>query len=390
MRYGIAEQNNTEKFKLFDLLLIVGLTLAPMTGFRVWRVGPAEVMCLLWGIRPLMKRRIHWSDTLRFFVLFLVTLGLGAICGSIIAPKELSIPGLLTWLYLAIIAVGLYEGLSQKNLAYTEKLLRAFSVTAILWYMFLYFYGRFVSRSFLGAPLWYYSRYSGGGTNPHQVAVMLCGLCFVFTRQILNRRKILLNLLFIAMSVFLLFKTDSSTGIMALFAGFLVSLYFYLINISPRNKVPVAVVMTLILLLVGLLAYSFLFDRFMSWVSSDSNGIGRLEIFSSFPATFAKSPIFGLGPGTHGVGGTIEFHSTYLEIAAASGLVGFTVFVIYTVRIFKLTLRSDWRLLVILISMYTYGLAGFALRRLVYWGILAFVLVIAEKRLQIQQLGYEE
>ena len=66
------------------------------------------------------------------------------------------------------------------------------------------------------------------------------------------------------------------------------------------------------------------------------------------------------------------------------------MFVIYTVRIFKLTLRSDWRLLVILISMYTYGLAGFAMRRLVYWGILTFVLVIAEKRLQIQQLGYEE
>ena len=34
--------------------------------------------------------------------------------------------------------------------------------------------------------------------------------------------------------------------------------------------------------------------------------------------------------------------------------------------------------------MYAYGLAGFAMRRLVYWGILMFVLVIAEKKIALQ------
>ena len=384
MRVAFSQQRDPDRFKLFDLLLIVGLTLAPMTGLRVWRVGPAEILCLIWGLRPLLKRRMRWSDTLSFFVLFLVTLAFGFVIGSFVTPDETSITGLLTWLYLAIISIGMYEGLSKKPLNYVEKLFRTFSVTAILWYLALYIYGRYVSKTFLGAPLWYYSRFSGGATNPHQVAVMLCGLCFVYVREILDRRRVPLNLFFAASSVYLLLQTSSSTGVLAFFLALLFAIYLTMLNTFPKSKVQVAVVMTLGIVLIGLFIYSFVYDRFMSWVASDSNGLGRLEIFSSFPETFAKSPIVGLGPGTHGENGYIEFHNTYLEIAAASGIVGFAVFVLYTVRIFKKILHGDWRLFPVIIAMYSYGLAGFAMRRLVYWGILIFSIVIAEKKLALQ------
>lgn len=384
MRSGLAIQQDQDKFKPFDLLLIVGLTLAPMTGFRVWRVGPAEILCLLWGIRSLMKWRFHKSDTLVFFALFLVTLALGYLVCSFIAPSEASLTGLLTWLYLAIIAMALYEGLSKKSLYYVEKLFRLFSRTAILWYLALYVYSRLVSRTFLGAPLWYYSRFSGGGTNPHQVAVMLCGLCFVFVRGIIKKRAVLLNMAFTAAAVFLLVETDSAIGIMAVFLGFLISAYFVLIHVFPHNSKQVGVLMFLGLALIGVLFYSFFFDNFMNWIAKDSNGMGRFDIFASFPASFVRSPVVGLGPGTHGKGGTIEFHNTYLEIAAASGVIGFTVFLVYTVRIFKKTLHGDWSLFPTVVAMYGYGLAGFAMRRLVYWGILMFVLVIAEKKIALQ------
>ena len=385
MRTGLTVQRDQDNFKLFDLLLIVGLTLAPMTGFRVWRVGPAEILCLLWGIRSLLKWRFRKSDTLSFFAVFLITLALGFVICTFVAPSETSLTGLLTWLYLAIIAMSLYEGLSKRSLYYVEKLLRIYSTTAILWFLFLYGYGRLVSKTFLGAPLWYYSRFSGGATNPHQVAVMLCGLSFVYVRQILNRRKVLLNLLFTAASVFLLLKTSSSTGILAFFTSALICIYLIAIHAFPRSKAQVAILMTLGILLIGLFVYSFVYDRFMSWVASDSNGLGRLRIFASFPETFAKSPIVGLGPGTHGENGYIEFHNTYLEIAAASGIVGFAAFTLYTVRIFKKVLRGDWRLFPILVAMYAYGLAGFAMRRLVYWGVLVFSIVIAEKRLALME-----
>ena len=389
MRYGRLEQNNTEKFKLFDLLLIVGLTIAPMTGFRVWRVGPAEVLCLLWGFRHLFKRRFRWNDTLKFFVPFLIALAFGWVICSFVAPDEASITGLLTWLYLAIIAISIYEGLSKNTLAYTEKLLRIFSVTAILWYMFLYLYSRFFGRTFLGAPLLYYSRFSGGGTNPHQIAVMLCGLTFVFARQILNRRHVYLNLIFLVMSVYLLVQTDSSTGILSIFLGFIICLYFVLVNLFPGRRVSVAALMIVGLLLIGVFSYRFIFQKFMDWVASDSNGMGRFAIFASFPETFAKSPVFGLGPGTHAMDGYIEFHNTYLEIAVASGVVGSVAFLAYTVRIFKKLLQGDWKLIAIVVTMYAYGLAGFAMRRLVYWGILMFVIVIAERNIEIRQMEAE-
>ena len=390
MRIGYAQQRNTESFKLFDLLLVVGLTLSPMTAFRVWKVGPAEVLCLLWGIRYLFKRRFRKNDTISFFVPFLIILTLGFIYCSFIARNEASVNGLLTWLYLALIAISLYEGLSQKSLSYTEKLLRIFSTTAILWYFFLFLYSRTISPRFLGAPLWYASkRFSGGGTNPHQVAVMLCGLCFVFAREVMNRRRVYLNILFAGISIYLLYQTASSTGVMAIFLGFLICVYFLLVNIFPKSRAPVAVILTLILALIGIFVYRLLYSRFMSWVASDDNGLGRLNIFAEFPASFARSPIIGLGPGTHGRGGVIEFHNTYLEIAAASGVLGFFVFLVYTVRIFKKILRGDWKLFPAVCAMYTYGLAGFAMRRLIYWGILMFVVVIAEKKLQIQQQGDE-
>ena len=385
MRIGLTVQRDQDNFKLFDLLLIVGLTLAPMTGFRVWRVGPAEILCLLWGIRSLLKWRFRKSDTLSFFAIFLIALSLGFILCSFIAPDEASVTGLLTWLYLAIIAMGLYEGLSKRSLSYVEKLFRIYSITAVLWFLFLYVYGRVVSKTFFGAPLWYYSRYSGGATNPHQVAVMLCGLCFVFIRQVLERRKMFLNLFFAAASAFLLLQTSSSTGLLAIAVGMLFCIYLVLINVFQQRKAQVAIVMTLVIVLIGLFIYSFVFERFMNWVASDSNGLGRLRIFASFPETFAKSPIVGLGPGTHGEDGYIEFHNTYLEIVAASGIIGFTAFALYSVRIFKKFLRGDWRLFPILVAMYAYGLAGFAMRRLVYWGIVIISVVIAEKRLALQK-----
>ncbi|MBR5093672.1 MAG: O-antigen ligase family protein [Oscillospiraceae bacterium] len=385
MRYASAEQKRSERFKLFDLLLVVGLTLAPMTGLRVWKVGPAEVLCLIWAIRPLLKRRVRLNDTLSFFAVFLIAMSFGSVIGIYVTPGQVSPSGLLTWIYLAIIALGMYEGLSKMSLTYVEKLLRTFSTASILWYLFLFLYARSVGKTFLGAPLYYYHRYTGGALNPHQIAVMLCSLCFIFARQMLERRKVYLNLIFMALSVYLLIQTESSTGILAVGLGFCVFIYSIAVNAFPRSKVPLTIVMTLLLILIGLFIYEFLFERFMRWIASDSNGMGRITIFASFPETFAKSPIFGLGPGTHALEGDIEFHNTYLEIAAASGIVGFTAFMVYTVRIFRKTVSGEWKLFPVVCTMYAFGLAGFAMRRLVYWAILSFVLVIAEKHLQIQQ-----
>ena len=85
-----------------------------------------------------------------------------------------------------------------------------------------------------------------------------------------------------------------------------------------------------------------------------------------------------MGPGFHALGGTIEYNNTDLEIIAMSGLVGFAIFVVFTVRILLL-LRVDYTLMLIALPLYVYGFSGFAMRRLAYWSILMTIIVAAEK-----------
>ena len=370
------------RFAVRDLLLVIGLCLAPMTGLRIWKVGPGEVLCLVWGLKYLFRGRLRKSDVLRFFVLFYVSMLIGTAIGYFVAPRELRMVDLLTWLYLGVIAVSLYEGLKTKTLDYIERLFYLFARAAALWNLFLYIYSRTISASLLGAPIWYHGvRFTGGATNPHQVAILLCGLTFLFIRETIMGRRRLINAVYTAVCVYLMIQTASSTGVLALAMGAAVTVYYSLVRLFPKRKSIVRVLMVLTILMVLAIGGTTFANMFIEWVEKKKNGLERFDIFSSISDTFTASPLFGLGPGEHSLGGLIEYHNTYLEILAATGLVGTLVFIVYTIRLFKKAFRADWRLLPMLISMYAYGLAGFAMRRLVYWGIIAFISVIAEQRI---------
>lgn len=370
-----------EGIKARDWLLIIGLCMAPMTGLRIWKVGPGEILCLLWGIRYLINRFFKSNILTKFFILFLLSLGIGSVVGFIVAPKELRILELLTWIYLGIIAISVSLGLSTNSLAYNERLLKGFSYVSTIWYLLLYFYGIYVDRYILGAPIWYGYRFSAGATNPHQIAVLLCGLIFIFVRRVLLKDKIVVSIFCISVCLYLMIQTGSSTGILAVAVSFLFCIYLFVIESFPRYKYVVLAVISFLLICLLIVCFSRFWDIFIDWVAQDRNGLGRLDIFASFPEAFSKSPIFGLGPGVHGRNGLIEFHNTYLEILVASGIVGGCVFVVFTVRLLKRIIHSDWRLFPVVMAMYAYGLAGFAMRRLVFWGIISFVIVLSEQKI---------
>jgi O-antigen ligase len=179
--------------------------------------------------------------------------------------------------------------------------------------------------------------------------------------------------------IYLMLMTASSTGILAIAFGLAVTAYFFIADLFPRRKFGALVVLTVLIFLVVLIFARLLYRQFMDWVAEDKNGMGRFGIFSSFGESFIRSPLFGLGPGVHGRGGMIEFHNTYLEILAATGVIGGIVFIVYTFGLFRKTLAADWKLFVVIASMYAYGLASFAMRRLVFWGFIVFSLVISEQ-----------
>ena len=364
----------------WDLLLVAGLCLAPMTGLRIWKIGPGEILCMLWAIKHLFTHIIRVSDTLIFFSLFIMEMAIGSLIGYVIAPNELRVTDLLTWVYLGIISVLTYEGLSSNSVKYNESLLYTLARVAVIWNFFLFLYSETVSKRIFGAPLWYANaRFSGGGTNPHQIAVLLCGICFVFLRKIVNKERIIINFCYFAISIYLMLQTASSTGVLSIVLGIGITICFLVIDLFPYNRAAAFIILAVFFLILLLLWGSLFYDSFLIWVANDPNGLGRLNIFSSFPITFKKSPLFGLGPGVHGLDGRIEYHNTYIEILAATGLIGGLVFTIYSMRLMKRVISIDWSLFPIIISMYAYGFAGFSMRRLVYWGIVSFVTVISEQ-----------
>ena len=376
-----AHTDRNKGIRSFDWLLVIGVTLAPMTSLRIWKIGPAEIICLLWGLRYLIDGKIKRSILASFFFVFLISLLIGSLCGYFVAPSELRIADIITWTYFGVISLMLYKGLKENSIAYNEFLLYIVAKTSLIWYFFLYAYSIVISKTLLGIPLWYASvRFSGGAINPHQVAVFFCSIVFVFVRQIVKKNRVLTNSCFSLVCIYLLWQTASSTGEMALVIGMVVMLFLGLSSFFPEGKRKLyMVVIGFLVILIAIFGYSYFLELFMDWVQEDANGMGRLDIFSSFPQAFLRSPIFGLGPGVHARSGVIEFHNTYLEVLAATGVWGGMVFLMFSIILIKKVLKSDWSMLPIIISLYVFGFAGFAMRRLVYWCLLSFVFVLAEQ-----------
>lgn len=368
-----------------DWLLIAAIILAPMTELRVWKVGPAEALCLLWCVfqlRYVLSLRIK-DPFFVFWGLFLCITLVGTCYGEWFYPDQSNINGLLTWCYFAFVSLATCAGLRQRSSEQLMKMLIWASSASAVWYLFLYLYSLYVSPYFLGANLWYYStRFTGGADNPHQVAMLLCVVMLVLFSAAVEREKGVRRwgvLVLAGAAAFLLFETRSSTALAAAFCSLCLMVVIYLFRMVVHARWARFLCLAIPLIL-GLIFAEQLYDAFLRWLASDSNGMGRLELFAQFPDAFWKSPIFGLGPGGHVLEGKVdEFHNTYLEVFAMSGLIGMGIFLWFSVTLFKKIRRSPVSLIVVT-ALYVYGLAGFGMRRLIYWIMISFAFLIAEKR----------
>ena len=380
-------KNNTICLNRIDWLLIIGLTLAPMTGFRIWKVGFGEIFCMLWGIRFLNKTINASSYILNFFLGFFVCMMCGTIIGTVVAPEELRYTDWFSWIFLALISILLYSGLNENEYLYNCNLLQRFAVVSTYWYFFLYLYSIMISDSFAGVSLWYGNgaRYAGGATNPHQVGTLFAVNIFIVLKNIIDHKKFMINFITIVMNFQMLLETKSSTGLLAIFIAFIsFALCLPLTRIHEERKTKFIIIEIVFVSLAGLLLFSTIFNTFMNFVQSDANGMGRFELFSYIKDVFAESPILGLGPGMHSRenGYVQEFHNTYIEIFAASGLIGVLFFVRFTVKMIK-DIIIDPMTIPIIVSLYSYGLAGFTMRRLIYWGVIIILIVTAHQKYRL-------
>ena len=369
------------QIKKWDWLLIFGAVLAPMTGFRIWKIGPAELLCFFWSLKYINLKKIKLNFLSKYFLIFFFSMVIGTLICLVINPKECVVDQLLTWIFLIIISCTLYEQLLKNNIDYNVKLFDSICKISTIWYSFLYVYSLTISKSLFGVPIWYSNiRFAGCGTNPHQVAVLTCGIACWYLYRFFETREIINVPLFI-FTVFLLSETKSSTGKAAIVLACLVyfTITFLLIVPTKRKKIAITSVFVMVFALSIVFFWDKLYEMSYEWVSEDANGLGRFNIWSSFANCIIKSPIFGLGPGIHAKSGTIEFHNSYLEIFAATGIVGFGAFIVFTIMTAKKIVNGNVKLLPVMIALYGYSMAGFACRRLVYWVVLIFIIVICEK-----------
>lgn len=377
---------STSTISKIDKILLIGIVLAPMTGLRIAKIGPSELLVFFWcflNIKTIVKIKVGNFNFLFWFIFFILIV-FGVSYGVVFYPDQVIVTDIFTWSYLMFVNLGIYQVFRNKGYNYSSNFLKKLVISGSIWYLFLYFYSLIVSGSFWGAPLWYGDfRFSGGATNPHQIAVLIGAfvpLTLKYIQSSTKKREKLFYLLAFSICIFLGYQTRSATLQLAIVLSLLILFLLKLGKVvhSKKNKVIVYCLITVMLTIIVYFNNEYIIGRTLVWIESDPNGLGRLSLFSSITDTLQKNFIFGLGPGIHAWEGTAEYHNTYLEILAMSGILGLVNFFIYSLKVFKI-INIDIYFVSSVLALYFYGLAGFSMRRLVYWAIIAIILAIAEQ-----------
>lgn len=382
------EQN--KQFNIWDWILVVGTVISPMTEFRVWKVGPGEALVLLWCIRYFGKFfSLSLKDLLpRFWILYLPVIALGTGFCMLAYRAEASPSGLLTFFYFALISCLIYVGLSDRSAEQIKRIIYLVGILTGVWYLYLYYYSRYISYYFHGVRLWYGGvRFSGGATNPHQLATLVGAALFINIIHLADHSRTvkekIIPAISAAMCLFVAIQINSSTLVVTIIVTLSLFLYHLSLNhLQTRSQKWIATSVLLIVfsVLIGIFREK-LFDYVFEWIESDANGRGRFDIFASIGGTLRKNWLFGLGPGMHGLDGTIEYHNAYLEILAMGGIVGLGIFIVFSIRLFQL-LMTEPAILYTVIPLYAYGLGGFSMRRLCFWIIVSMTAVYSARKKQ--------
>lgn len=367
-----------------DYLLVVAITVSPMNTLRFGQVGPAEIALLLWCVGACLNAKypLDTGALGKAWIAFFCILVASTLHGVVVTPESTHPTGLITWAFLGLTCVITYAVVQGRSRAQAESLLSAVGTVSTLWFASLYVYSVLVAMTIFDVPLWYGGglRFSGGGDNPHQLAVLMAACTFINVRGLLRARGFgrgLWSLLLTAGALFLGYETLSSTLFLAIAVTGAVTLFCVLLDRFPSrsSRTAITTLAAMLLVIVAVLQWSRLVGLAEAFIDNDPNGRGRLTLWATFNDILGHVVLLGLGPGTHAEDGRMEFHNSYLELAAMIGLpatVAALVAMIMAVR----RLSREWTLMAIVLPLFVYALPGFAFRRPSFWLILAICLAL--------------
>lgn len=376
-----------KSIKKWDILLLAGIMLSPLNTLRIWKIGPSELLCMIWCIKyfkGILSLNLNYIIK-KFWIFFLISIFFGTCYGFLYYPNELDITGLITYLFFSIISIGIYIKFQNEDLEYIQNFIYTISILTSIFYFLLYLYSIFISKIMFGINLWYCNmRFAGGANNPHQLALLI-GACLFFNLLVVFEMKTTINkkiiaIISIVFNVIVTIGTQSSTLYFSIFIATITMIFILIIKNAKTSKLKISLsgLMICVSLLFILLFYKNIYNFSYEWISSDENGFGRLTIFRSITYSLNKNFIIGLGPGTHAYNGTFEYHNTFLEIIAMSGIIGLSIFIFFSIELLNKIKKTPLLILPIIV-IYIYGLGGFSARRLIFWITISLIIVWSEK-----------
>jgi O-antigen ligase len=366
------------------------LLLSTASQFRVGPAGLGEILGLMAIIGAVGVSLRFLSPVARklFLLFFLTWFAMGV--GGLFSMAS----GLAEILPRDFIAIVYAQLVSWSVVAVADRDARA--LTTVLWVLAIFpltQVAMFVLGTGLGVvDVWYggddgelgiafLNRFMGWSTNPNQLGIALCALPFwlmFFLSKVKGfwGRGIVFIALLATVAVALL--VQSNTVFVAWIAGTLAAAALLHRKYLIAQPGLIAVLTTLILI-----SAFFFLDKLASLLSKgefdDYNG--RAPLWVSALASFAKSPLFGLGPGPHadegdGRGG-FEAHSLFLDFATQGGLVAVIMLGILFVRsvVAAIEIRSVL-VLGAVIATFIECLAHNTQRHPMYWVYLVLPLVL--------------
>lgn len=367
-----------KKKNFAPIFISLSLGLISQTSFRLFDgIGIGEIAIILFILYTLSRRvssmlktnRLRTKPIIGYYLVFLLFFLLPITAIS----TTFSIPGsafrdLFAYLLSGLLIYSLSTNeIMMKRLAFLTTTL----LIGIVWLQ--YFFGH--------ASAWYSIRFTGGATNPNQLALYL--ICSLVLIRIAIPKKNTLVLLFIIIQVIFLGLLTLSDAFFASIAAALCLLPILFVLSKPVTPSKLSIyILILLALLIPTLKYidpnkiSYIISSQAStvWKSADE-GNGRLTLYKNGIKAWLDTPIsilFGNGAGCFsGLSGPFqksEAHNTPIDLLSVGGLVGFgLLYGLLFFYLFKACFQQKIILASFLVSLICFTLFHFVIRHPIFW-----------------------
>lgn len=310
-------------------LMFVGMTCLLFTSQRFY-LPRLDVICWL-GITlfivgdflSLTQAHLDFPKALKFWAIsFYLQISFVVYAGLLHRGGSQSLTVILRFYYIAAIAACLFSMLGLFNLVPGSLVYRDASNT----------------------------RLTGTFKDPNVMAPFLVPACLIAMYNVLNRRKLLINVAMLLLLCFCVVASFSRAGLINL--GVAVGSYFLLRCLATgdmRRFVTLSVVgligsVTLGLLAFLMLNYFGLLDVLKQRSTMQSYDVRRFQTFTSAFETFWSKPL-GIGPAQSSIVFRKQVHCVYLGILSEGGIIAFAGFVLMLLstiyRSLLLSIRSQ-------------------------------------------------